>query len=198
MYSWGNDESTWKNPGGYQFDDAPYLKKVADEVKTKGITERTYSTNLGPDMGLVDPKGKVIRSESKNPIIFGVDGTMSMQSWPGEIFDRLPLFYKTLAQYRADVEVSFSVVGDAKWDDWALQVADFGKGTVLDDHLKALYAEGRGGPGLEESYGLWAHFMNTQVETPNAEKPILFLACDEMFYKTVDPAHIKKYLGVDS
>ena len=33
--------------------------------------------------------------------------TGSMQTWPAEIFDRLPLLYNTLAQYRPDLEVLF-------------------------------------------------------------------------------------------
>ena len=43
-----------------------------------------------------------------------------MQTWPAEIFDRLPLFFFTLSSYRPDLEVSFIAVGDAGCDQWPL------------------------------------------------------------------------------
>ncbi|MDO8628299.1 MAG: hypothetical protein Q7R56_00925, partial [Nanoarchaeota archaeon] len=101
MYSWGDDTSVWKNPGKYAYDEAkkPYLEKLAKEADS----ERIYTKKKEPNLALVDPKGKTLTSQSKNPIIVCVDGTGSMQKWPAEIFDRLPLLYQTLSQYRDDV-----------------------------------------------------------------------------------------------
>lgn len=195
MYSWGNDISTWNKPDAYDYGSAraPYLEELAK--KAENNENRTYLSKKGPNLVLVDPKGKTIRSESQNPIIVGVDGTGSMQSWPAEIFDRLPLLYQTLSKYREDTELSFSVIGDANFDQWPAQISDFGKGPVLDDYLKALHAEGKGGPGIRESYELWAYFMLNHCETPNAPKPILLLMGDERFYETVKPELVEKYLG---
>ncbi len=195
MYSWGDDTSTWNKPGTYDYGSAraPYLDELAK--KAKDNDNRTYLSKKGPDMTIVDPKGKMIRSESKNPIVIGIDGTGSMQSWPAEIFDRLPLLYQTLSKYRDDVELSFSVIGDGTFDQWPVQASDFGKGPALDDYLKALHAEGKGGPGIRESYELWGYFMLNHCETPNAPKPIMLLMGDEKFYETVKPEQVQKYLG---
>ncbi len=195
MYSWGNDTSTWNKPGAYKYDSAkaPYLEDLAEEAAEKG--PRTYAKKKEPKIELVDSKGKTISSDSANPVIFGIDGTGSMQTWPFEFFDRAPLIYQTLSQYRDDVEIAFSVIGDAYCDDFPLQVTHFDKGVDLDDKLKALHGEGRGGPGIRESYELWAYFMNEHSETPNAVNPFLFVLGDERFYDAVNPAQVKKYTG---
>ena len=93
----------------------------------------------------MDPKGKELSTASENPIVIAVDGTGSMATWPGEIFDRLPLLYQTLSKYKPDVELTFSVIGDANSDVWPVQIPHFGQGPTLDDYLKALQPEGGGG-----------------------------------------------------
>ncbi len=193
MYSWGDDTSIWKNPGKYNYDAAkkPYLEKLAKEADS----ERTYTKKKEPNLTLVDPKGKTISSQSENPIIVCVDGTRSMQKWPAEIFDRLPLLYQTLSQYRDDIEISFAVIGDALTDSWPLQIGNFGKGPSLDTILKGLKPEGGGGPGIRENYELFAYYIHEHAETPKAKKPFLFIMGDEMFYDDIDPEKTKKYLG---
>lgn len=195
MYSWGDDTSAWKNPGSYDYGSAkaPYLKDLEKEAAKAG--PKTYTQTSTPNLKLVDPKGKTITTTSKNPIIFGIDGTGSLQTWPGEFFDRAPLLYQTLSKYRDDVEISFSVIGDTVSDDWPVQVSDFGKGVTLDSFLNALKPEGRGGPGIRESYELWAHYINQHAQTPNAISPFLFILGDEKFYDKVDPKQVKQYLG---
>jgi hypothetical protein len=200
MYSWGNDTATWKGGGSYSFDSAaaPYLDKAKAEADAKG--PRTYATAAkakGPKLDVVDPKLVTLESMSEDVVILGVDGTGSMKTWPAEIFDRLPLFYQTLASYRPGLDVSFSVIGDAISDQWPVQTAPFGRGPTLDDHLKALHAEGGGGPGVRESYELWGHLIDTKANVPNADRPFLFVMGDEAFYNTVDPKHASHYLGMD-
>src|SRR3989344_5344402 len=123
MYGWGDDTSAWKKPGAYNYGSAkaPYLKDLEKEAAKDG--PRTYTEKSSPNLKLVDPKGRIIKSMSKNPILFGIDGTGSMQTWPGEFFDRAPLLYQTLSKYRDDVEISFSVIGDTVSDDWPVQVS---------------------------------------------------------------------------
>lgn len=195
MYSWGSDTSTWANPGKYDYDSAkaPYLEDMAEKAKAKG--PKTYLKKKEPKLELVDPKGKTISSNSENPIIFGIDGTGSMARWPYEFWDRAPLLYQTLSQYREDVEICFSVIGDAYSDDWPTQVCDFDKGPDLDDKLAALLGEGGGGPGIRESYELWAYFMDQHCETPNAVSPFLFILGDEKFYDVINPDQVKAIFG---
>ena len=194
-YSWGDDTSAWKNPGTYDYGaaKAPYLDELKKKAEETG--SRTYTQISKPQLQLVDPKNKTINSTSKNPISIAIDGTGSMQTWPAEIFDRLPLLYQTLSKYRDDVDCSFSVIGDTVSDDWPLQVTDFGKDITLDSYLKALKPEGRGGPGIRESYELFGYFMNTHAKTPNAELPFLFMMGDEKFYENINPAQVKQYIG---
>ncbi len=197
MYGWGADTSGFKNPGAYKFDSAkaPYLEDFEKQAKAKG-SKRTYNKIKEPILNLVDPKGKTLTTQATNVIIWGQDGTRSYQDWPAEIFDRLPLFFQTLGQYRPDLEMLLSVIGDAAFpDNWPLQVAPFGKGPALDDYLKALKPEGAGGPGMRESYELWAYFMHEHVATPNATKPFMMLYADEKFYDEINPAQVKKYIG---
>jgi len=196
MYSWGpEDTKTWKKPNGYKYDSAkaPYLKDLKEEADEKG--ERSYLSKSSPDLKLVNPKDKKLYSESANPLLVVVDGTGSMQTWPKEIHDRIPLFYQTLATYRPDLEVSLSVIGDAKADKWPLQVSDFGKGPKLDDYINALYPEGGGGPGIRESYELWAHFADNKITTPNAKTPIMLIMGDEKFYDKIDHKQVKNFIG---
>lgn len=196
MYSWGASTDDWVNPGAYSFDSARAAHMKKDAAKAKARGGRTYLGRSEPDLDLVDPRGKTIRSESQNPIVVAVDVTGSMAHWPGEIFDRLPLLYQTLSQYRPDVEVSFSAIGDATSDRFPLQVADFGAGADLDPKLGALYGEGGGGGGARESYELFGYFVAERAHVPNAEKPFLILYGDEGFYPKVDPAQARHFLGV--
>ncbi len=185
----------WKGPGKFDFGSAkkPYLDNLAKEAESLG--PRDYLSKKTPDLKLVDPKGKTIKSDSKDVLILGLDGTGSMKKSPFEFFDRSPLIYQTLVKYCPDIEICYSVIGDAKWDQWPAQVNDFGKGVGLDSHLKALLAEGGGGPGIRESYELWAHFMLNHVEIPKAESPTMIIIGDERFYEQIDPAQVKEVFG---
>ncbi len=196
MYGWGpEDVKTWKKPKGYDYGsaEAPYLKKLKEEADEKG--PRSYLVKSKPKLELVNPLGKNLYTESENPVIIAVDGTGSMQTWPKEIHDRIPLMYQTLSKYKSDFELSLSVIGDAISDSWALQVSDFGKGPTLDDYVNALYPEGAGGPGIRESYELFAYFMNNHVQTPKAVSPFMLIMGDEMFYDKIEPAQVKHYTG---
>lgn len=204
MYSWNDDTDKWKNAskigGGYAFKSAkaPYLNKMAEEAPSG---PRTYIDKPGPDMKLVSPLNRDLESLSADPIHIVLDGTASMQMLPGEFFDRAPLIGKTLYQYRPSMngkqgtEISFCVVGDYKWDQWPLQIGQYGKGPAIEKILKALHAEGGGGPGIREGYELFAYFALNHIKTPNAQKPFLFVIGDEMFYPTLHPDVIKKHIG---
>ena len=173
---------------------APASARATAAERAKSAGPRTYAATAGPNQKIIDAK-KHVRSESKNPLIIAVDVTGSMASWPAEIFDRLPLLYNTLAQYRPDVEICFAAIGDAVVDHWPIQVTSFAGGFDLEQLLGSLYGEGAGGDA-PESYGLFAHWVDTHVEIPQAEElPFLIVFGDITMHPTVPAAQIEHYLG---
>ena len=200
MYCWGDDMSEWSRPKAYTYSGGRTARSARRKAskKSKQRGGRSYLSRNGPDMDLVNPYGKVISTKSANPIVVAVDVTGSMARWPFEIFDRLPLLYQTLSQYRPDVEISFVAIGDAFSDQYPLQVCDFAKGIALEDQLNGLYGEGGGGGTIRESYELFAHFMLHQCRAPNAEdRPFLILYGDEGFYEKINAQQVRHYLGGD-
>jgi hypothetical protein len=197
VYSWGPSTDDWAKPSAYSFDAARKadMAKDADLAAKKG--GRTYLTSRkAPDLELTGPRGKSLETGSENPILVAVDVTGSMAHWPAAIFDRLPLLYQTLSQYREDVEISFAAIGDATCDRYPLQVTDFDRGAALDEKLGALYGEGGGGGGARESYELFAWFLQNRVKAENAVgKPFLIIYGDEGFYPEVDPKQVQHYLA---
>lgn len=108
MYSWDEDTSTWYGKGTYRYSSKGSAKRKAGAERAKAHGPRTYERRTRPNEKIIDPH-KHVRSESTNPLIIAIDVTGSMSSWPGEIFDRLPLLYNTLSQYREDLEICFAV-----------------------------------------------------------------------------------------
>jgi DNA-directed RNA polymerase subunit RPC12/RpoP len=193
MYSWGDDTSDWEKPGAYAYSGSTKAARDDAAKKSKELGPRAYVDRGGPNEQLTSPK-KIISSASPNPLVIAVDVTGSMQRWPSEIFDRLPLLYQTLSQYRPDLEISFAAIGDAKCDRWPLQCTTFTKGFELEQELKALYGEGGGGD-IPESYGLFAWWVNTHVRTPNADRPFLIIFGDAPMHAKVPEGEVRHYLG---
>lgn len=194
MYSWDGDTSGWFGKRKYKYGSRGSEKRKAAAERAKAYGPRTYEGKGGPNEKIIDPK-KQVRSESKNPLIIAVDVTGSMASWPAEIFDRLPLLFNTLVQYREDVEICFAAIGDGACDQWPLQVTTFASGYDLEQLLGSLYGEGGGGDA-PESYGLFAHWVDTHVQVPNAEeKPYLIVFGDIHMHNVVPRAQIQHYLG---
>jgi hypothetical protein len=142
---------------------------------------------------MIDPRRR-LSSSSPNPIVVAVDVTGSMSSWPAEIFDRLPLFYNTLSQYRPDLEVLFAAIGDVEADRWPLQASDFARGYDLEQQLGAIYGEGGGGDG-PESYGAFAWWLNHHVTTPNAKRPFCIVFGDAPMHEKVSARTLGKLFG---
>ena len=193
MYSWSDDMSDWREAESYKYKSETATERATESARAEKAGPRTYQHKREPNMQLVSPK-KNILSNSKNPVIVVVDVTGSMQSWPGEIFDRLPLFYNTLSSYRPDLEVSYIAVGDAGCDKFPLQVTDFAKGFDLEERLKALCGEGGGGDE-PESYGLVPYFLKHHVRVPAAERPFLIVFGDATMHKTVPHKQLAHFLG---
>ena len=106
MYSWSEDTSKWLGDSRYSYASKGATKRAAAATRAAAHGPRTYEKKDGPNIKVIDPR-KHVRSESTNPLIVAVDVTGSMASWPFEIFDRLPLLYNTLSQYREDLEICF-------------------------------------------------------------------------------------------
>jgi hypothetical protein len=194
MYSWDEDPSTWYGKAKYSYSPAASATRDEAATRAKAYGPRTYEGHGGPNEAIIAPN-KRIRSESKHPLIIAVDVTGSMAQWPAEIFDRLPLLFNTLAQYREDLQICFAAIGDAGCDRWPLQVTTFASGFDLEQLLGSLYGEGGGGDA-PESYGLFAHWVNTHVEVPAAEpKPFLIVFGDITMHPKVPRDQIRRLLG---
>jgi hypothetical protein len=194
MYSWDEDTSGWYGEAAYSYGSAGAAKRRAAASRAEADGPRAYAKRSGPNEKIIDPR-KRIRSESSNPLIVAVDVTGSMASWPFEIFDRLPLLYNTLSQYREDLEICFAAVGDAGCDRWPLQVTTFAGGYDLEQLLGSLFGEGGGGDA-PESYGLFAHWVNTHVETPKAgETPFMIVFGDAPMHPKTPKGQITHLLG---
>ena len=194
MYSWNEDTGSWYGAGAYSYGERGADKRKAAAKRAEAGGPRTYKKKSGPNEKIIDPQ-KHIRSESPNPLIIAVDVTGSMANWPFEIFDRLPLLFNTLSQYRDDLEICFAAIGDANYDRWPLQTTSFAGGFDLEQLLGSLYGEGGGGDA-PESYGLFAHWVNTHVQAPNAaEPPFLIVFGDAPMHPKVAKQHVAHYLG---
>ena len=194
MYTWDEDTSTWYGKGEYRYGAKGATRRRAAAERAAASGPRTYGDKSGPNQKIIDPS-KRVHTESKNPLIIAIDVTGSMADWPFEIFDRLPLLYNTLSQYREDLEICFAAIGDAAVDRWPLQVTTFASCFDLEQLLAALYGEGGGGDA-PESYGLFAHWVNTHVEIPDLdEPPFLIVFGDVTMHPFTSAEQIAIYLG---
>jgi hypothetical protein len=194
MYSWNEDTSSWYGSGAYTYSGAGADRRKEAAVRAKAHGPRTYAKKSGPNEKITTPRQHV-RSSSANPLLIAVDVTGSMASWPFEIFDRLPLLYNTLSQYREDLQICFVAIGDAGCDQWPLQTTPFASGYDLEQFLGALYGEGGGGDA-PESYGLFAHWVNTHVQVPQAsEPPFMIVFGDAPMHALVPKEQIAYHLG---
>ena len=196
MYTWEEDTTTWYGQADYTYGVASAPSRAEDAARAKASGPRTYEGKHGPNEKIVTPT-KHISTLSPNPLIVAVDVTGSMASWPAEIFDRLPLLFNTLSQYRPDMEICFAAIGDAAVDHWPLQTTSFASGFDLEQQLGALYGEGGGGDA-PESYGLFAHWVNTHVQVPNAkEPPFMIVFGDITMHEKTPRQQVKTVLGDD-
>ena len=194
MYSWDEDTTAWYGDAKYKYKSKGSAKRKVSAERAEATGPRTYSKKSHPNDKITTPK-KHVSTETPNPLIVAVDVTGSMASWPAEIFDRLPLLFNTLSQYRDDLEICFVAIGDAGCDDWPLQATTFASGFDLEQLLGSLYGEGGGGDA-PESYGLFAHWVNTHVSVPNAsEKPFLIVFGDAPMHPSTPHKQIQHFLG---
>lgn len=203
MYAWDDDFTDWRQPGGYRYDDATAARRQADGARSQASGPRTYTRRSEPDWQLLDPS-RHVSTGSAVPMVIAVDVTASMASWPAEIFDRLPLLYNTLSQYRPELALAFAAVGDTRAFRWPLQASGFGAGFDLERVLQGIYPEGRDRGSIDnpESYGMFARWMNSRVAAPAAptqdpDRPFCIVFGDITMHDRHPRAEVEAVLGPD-
>ncbi len=158
------------------------IKNVDVPVVVKGYPEAKHS----------------LKSTAANVITVVVDVTRSMNTWPGEIFARLPTFYIEACQYLGtdDLEILFIAHGDVRSDNFPIQVSRFGKGAELDSILASFYTRCDGGGQGDESQELVAYYLLKQVDTSSAQNVYTFFITDEAACDSIDPRYVKEYLDI--
>lgn len=141
------------------------------------------------------PNGKILESNTKNPIIIVLDVTGSNIKFARVVYDKLPMFYGQIEQkkYLKDFDISICAVGDAYCDDYPLQIGSFAKGIKIDSWIEKLVLEEGGGVGLMESYELMAYYLYKNTRFAPGSKPIIFFIGDEKPYSTVEVSQARKF-----
>lgn len=222
-FGWHNNSSEPKTEsfGQHSYDKAkePYSPKVTTfgepaervvTVKTIGGSPAQPTTpDPWPKRHIQTAAPKVIsgypeathslKSTATNVVIVSLDVTSSMQEWPQEIFRRLPLLYQEACQYLGteDLEILFIAHGDARTDNFPIQVSRFGRGQELDQILGSFYMKCGGGGQGEESQELVAYYLLKQVDTSSAQNVYTFFVTDEAAVNFIDEQYVKKYLGAE-
>ncbi len=153
---------------------------------TSKESERAMGQNQEMDISL-SPVGKVIVSHTKNPIIVVLDVTGSNKAFAKVVYDKMPMFYGQIEQqgYLDDFDICFCAVGDAEYDKYPVQITDFAKGIEIDNWLKKVVLEGKGGPFGEESYEAMAYYLLKNFEFDEDANPIVFFIGDEICYSSL-------------
>lgn len=184
--------------GGPSYDRDVYESSSSNSYSSSSNNAMSSQHYLHDDL---NPKGKVIKTEVKSPVVIIFDETGSMDDFPKIFLDKAPMFYGQIEQqgYLKDFALSFCAIGDARNNENApLQVGDFEQGIKLDDILKKIYLEKNGGGQQKETYELAAYYYLHHCEMPNSELPFLFFIGDEGFYSKITASILKEYLGEKS
>lgn len=163
-----------------------HVGRSYDDAKTRGVK----ATDLVPAK---------MTTNAKRPIVILTDETGSMGDWPATIFSKLGyLDHEAKFYFGDDYAICFGAFGDAgKHEDYALQMRPFATGAELQERLKELVIEAKGGGNVIESSELGALYVDRNIETPNADRPILIIITDEKCYGTVNTDEAKQWAKVD-
>ncbi len=134
------------------------------------------------------------------PIAILFDVTGSMGSVPRMLQTKLPELFGLLIRkgYCTDPQLLFGAIGDATCDKAPLQVGQFESDNRMDDDLGRILLEGGGGGQRTESYELAMYFMarHTALDaTARGRRGYLFIIGDEMAYRQVKPAEVRRCIG---
>jgi len=179
--------------GGSSYDRDVYSGSSSSSWGTSSAsTKKLSSRSLDSSM---DPTGKILKSNSKYPIVIMLDVTGSNIDFAKLVYDKLPMFHGQIEEkgYLDDFDISVCAIGDATCDEYPLQVADFAKGIELDSWMEKLVLEAGGGPGLTESYELGAYYLSQQLKFKKGAKPVVFFIADEYPYPEVKRSEADKF-----
>ena len=183
--------------GGSSYDRDVYSSSSSDSWGSSRnyssySASKLNSTTLDYSMS---PKGKILESKTKNPIIVILDVTGSNINFARLVYDKMPMFYGQIEQkgYLEDFDIAFCAVGDAYTDYYPLQIGSFAKGLELDSWLEKVVLEGHGGGQRKESYELAAYYLLKNMKLQEGSNPIIFFIGDEAPYPTVNKSQAEKF-----
>lgn len=198
----------------HSYDDAKKQYNHQPTVTVKQIGNAAQ-TKLSPTVSSAWPKRNItteapvlikgypeakhaLKSTASNVIIVVVDVTKSMNTWPGEIFKRLPTLFIEACEYLGnnDLEILFIAHGDVRTDNFAVQVSKFARGADLDPILASFYMKCGGGGQGDESQEIVAYYLLKQVDTSSAQNVYTFFITDEAACDIIDPKYVKEYLDI--
>ncbi len=177
-YDRDTDDGYAKTPAGY----SPQAEKLMSLSRV--------------DPGML-PKGRKIVSRAKSPVAYAYDVTGSVDNLPLIIVDKMPLIAGQIIEngYLEDPEFSLAAVGDVTEDTAPLQVGDFSKIKDLDDWLKRIWREKRGGSNDVEGYEHMAYYYARYCEMPNAVTPFFLFTGDEGLRNTLYKSDLERHFG---
>lgn len=214
-YGW--HQSSVKTSTDHSYDDArkQYQSSVNEPVKVVKIggvgnaaKPQIPTPSVWPKRNILDaipsvvktyPEAKhALKSSASNVIIVVVDVTKSMNTWPAEIFARLPTFFIEACEYLEsdDLEILFIAHGDVRTDNFPVQVSRFGKGSELDAILASFYTKCGGGGQGDESQEIVAYYLLKQVDTSSAQNVYTFFITDEAACDDIDPRYVAEHLNI--
>jgi hypothetical protein len=164
--------------GSYSYDRDVYSSSSYDSWGASSYSATKFTRNvIAEDM----KPGKKIVSKSKNPIIIALDVTGSNIDFARLVYDKLPMFYGEIESkgYLTDFDICICAVGDAKYDDYPIQIGTPAKGIEIDSWLEKIVLESGGGGNDHESYEIMAHYLANYCEFEKNAHPIVFFIADE-------------------
>ena len=177
----------------YDRDTKDGYTKTSGGFSTAAATEMSRSRI---DAGLL-PKNRRLTCTALSPVVFGFDVTGSMGNLPKIIYDKMPLIAGQIVEcgYLRDAQMSLAAIGDVQSDSAPVQIGDFAKVRTLDDWLKRIWLEGKGGGNGGESYEYTAYFYAKYCDIPNATTPFFLITGDEDYRETLYESELAKHFG---
>ena len=182
--------------GSYSYDRDVYSGSSYSNWGTSDYSATKFTRNMLDNS--LKPNGKKIVSNSKNPIIIVLDVSGSNINFAKLVYDKLPMFYGEIEKkgYLDDFDICICAVGDAKYDQYPIQIGTPAKGLEIDSWLEKIVLEAGGGSNLNESYEIMAHYLANNCEFADDAKPVVFYIADEMALKNVDHKECEQ-LGIE-
>lgn len=160
-----------------------------------GQFAQPVQAQAGPKMN-VNPKDRKLVCTAANVLLVFLDGTGSMGGWRSEIWARVKVLYdEARALLGDDLQILFGTFGDIKYGD-RIEVADFGSGPELDNHLTSLNIRFGGGGDEEESPEMVAYYLLENVDVSKAKHAYAFFITDEKAAPTISDRLSREHLGI--